>query len=224
MPHRPPSRGHELRVGDLENSEPVSSPGHGHGDGETARPRRAVRKILHRKAAGFRLSDRNNNNAAASSSSSSTSTSSITAGEPGGATQPPAATATGASVQRVKPAACREVDLPTFSVSQLKSKGRRVEPGSQGQAAAVAQNHRPKPNPAPGGERGRPLPEPKRPLHASDNVSDGEKAYAGAKFSEPPSPSVLPKPPSHWVRRDEPRRRQQMSVHLKSLLKVRDAS
>lgn len=88
-----------------------------------------------------------------------------------------------------------------------------------------------------------PLREQKKPLHASNNVKivntppaeaapeylkDGEKIYAGAKFSEPPSPSVLPKPPSHWVGENEPQQsnqsREQMSVHLKSLLKVQDKS
>lgn len=85
--------------------------------------------------------------------------------------------------------------------------------------------------------------EQKKPLHASNNVKivsappaetapeylkDGEKVYAGAKFSEPPSPSVLPKPPSHWVGENEPQHsnqsREQMTVHLKSLLKVQDTS
>lgn len=88
-----------------------------------------------------------------------------------------------------------------------------------------------------------PLREQKKPLHASDNLKivntppaeavpeylkDGEKVYAGAKFSEPPSPSVLPKPPSHWVGENEPQEsnqsREQMTVHLKSLLKVQDQS
>ncbi|XP_072218033.1 proline-rich nuclear receptor coactivator 1-like [Leuresthes tenuis] len=83
--------------------------------------------------------------------------------------------------------------------------------------------------------------EQKKPLHASNNVKiitsppaqtipeylkDGEKVYAGARFSEPPSPSVLPKPPSHWVGEDEPQQsnqsREQMTVHLKSLLKVQE--
>uniref|UniRef100_A0A3B4UR21 Proline-rich nuclear receptor coactivator 1 n=1 Tax=Seriola dumerili TaxID=41447 RepID=A0A3B4UR21_SERDU len=85
--------------------------------------------------------------------------------------------------------------------------------------------------------------EQKKPLHASNNLKtvsaapaetapeylkDGEKVYAGAKFSEPPSPSVLPKPPSHWVGENEPQlsnqSREQMTVHLKSLLKVQDTS
>ncbi|CAJ1077884.1 proline-rich nuclear receptor coactivator 1 [Xyrichtys novacula] len=87
-----------------------------------------------------------------------------------------------------------------------------------------------------------PLREQKTPLHASNNVKivnttpaepapefkDGEKVYAGAKFSEPPSPSVLPKPPSHWVGENKPQQsnqsREQMTVHLKSLLKVQDRS
>lgn len=87
------------------------------------------------------------------------------------------------------------------------------------------------------------LREQKQPLHASNNVKilntppaeaapeylkDGDKVYAGAKFSEPPSPSVLPKPPSHWVGENEPQpsnqSREQMTVHLKSLLKVQDQS
>ncbi|XP_053346534.1 proline-rich nuclear receptor coactivator 1 [Clarias gariepinus] len=126
----------------------------------------------------------------------------------------------------------------------LKSKTGRVERGSQSSRSSPhsADKHKPcTPNLNAHAQRSRHIRcenrDRKRPLSSADvqrntsgellsqeNLKETEKIYAGAKFSEPPSPSVLPKPPSHWVDENSPKHsdssREQMSVHLKTILKV----
>lgn len=64
---------------------------------------------------------------------------------------------------------------------------------------------------------------PRRKHRDSTSSSSPETHYAGPKFSSPPPPSVLPKPPSHWLPYSDFNFEPDvvaMTQHLRSLLNV----
>lgn len=56
----------------------------------------------------------------------------------------------------------------------------------------------------------------------NEHSQSDQTVYAGAKFSEPPSPAVLPRPPIHWTERcaNSLPFCNDMASHLKTILKV----
>lgn len=81
-----------------------------------------------------------------------------------------------------------------------------------------------------GGQRSSPISiPPSTGMRSSPVISDDSCAqvYAGAKFHDPPSPKVLPKPPSHWMSGDRmsPQNTdnncQNLTSHLKMMLNVK---
>ncbi|MEQ2186391.1 hypothetical protein GOODEAATRI_027987 [Goodea atripinnis] len=208
-----PANGDEANIGNVENNNPIPSC-----KTKQALLKKGGRKpVLHhqkppRHHPNIRLSDNNNNSLTASSVLKSK------------VVQPP----------RHLP----RHDQITHNVNTRSHKPKQSQSPAASPSAKKNDNRTPK---KPSSSLLSPPQEQKKPLNASDNtkvpnspcaeaeyLKDCEKIYAGAKFSEPPSPSVLPKPPSHWVGDHEPQQsnqsREQMTVHLKSLLKVQDVA
>ncbi|XP_071323458.1 proline-rich nuclear receptor coactivator 1 [Trachinotus anak] len=251
MLHGSPAHGDEANIGNVENNNPATllPGGDGQNSGNKARQallRKGGRKLratapLHhqkppRSSPNTRLADHNNNT------------------QPGA--ELPAGSQTVLTLHHLKQGARKELLKSKGGRSELGVQTARSHPRHEQVTQNVnTRTHKPKTqDQTPGASHpakkkdhsspNKPPPrEQKKPLHASNNLKvmsappaemvpeylkDGEKVYAGAKFSEPPSPSVLPKPPSHWVGENEPQlsnqSREQMTVHLKSLLKVQDTS
>ncbi|XP_031721745.1 proline-rich nuclear receptor coactivator 1 [Anarrhichthys ocellatus] len=233
-----PAHGDEANV---ENNNPISMISRS-GDGVNACNKTKKKKRGDRKL-HIRLSDHNNNNNNTLAALS--------------ANKPAAQSGTELSLHDLKQGAKKELLKSKGGRSERGAAlpggqpARNVPRHDPITQNMITRSHKPKPDQSPGAalstkKKDKPLPlhrEQKTPLRASDNtktvdappieaapehLKDGEKVYAGAKFSEPPSPSVLPKPPSHWVGEDEPQQsdqsREQMTVHLKSLLKVQQES
>lgn len=63
------------------------------------------------------------------------------------------------------------------------------------------------------------------PIPAQSPKTTAGSPFAGAKFSDPPSPKSLPKPPEHWVEsavwpKASHHFHDQMAAQIKTLLKV----
>ncbi|KAM4529469.1 proline-rich nuclear receptor coactivator 1 [Fundulus diaphanus] len=228
-----PANGDEANIGNVENNNPMTPSG---------KAKQALLKKGGRKATrhnpNIRLSDHNNNTTMAASP----------------AHRAPAQTAAHQTVlhlHHVRQGAKKEVlkskgaqaprllprhDQISHSLNTRSHRPKQSHSPAVSPSAKRSDNRTPK---KPSSSHPPPPREHKKPLNASDNteipstpsaeaeyLKDCEKIYAGAKFSEPPSPSVLPKPPSHWVGENGPEQssqsREQLTVHLKSLLKVQD--
>jgi len=105
-------------------------------------------------------------------------------------------------------------------ISPLRSQGSTGNPRSspQGHTRGTAQQA----GPIRGVKNHESTPS-KTPGHTASVHVHGSKspvAYAGAKFHDPPSPKVLPKPPTHWFNNNNENEAPQTCMEMTNVLKI----